>query len=233
MELDVAVDDLLSDPGARVVRIAIDFRAGMHDVARKRDRRRSRSAADARLSRAAGDREVLERNDAPGIGREPADLSAFDCHREPSARVGGHEELRFDHQTSAPLSHRDLRPLSVLSCAAHVLRYLSSPEITEMLAAWLPASIRALQDYSARSFWHDLVAGVTVGLVALPLAMAFAIASGLTPQAGIYCAIVTGFIDLRARRLARPDRRTDRSLRRRRRGHRRASTASAACSCAR
>jgi sulfate permease, SulP family len=62
-----------------------------------------------------------------------------------------------------------------------------------MLAAWLPASITALQDYSPRAFWHDLVAGVTVGLVALPLAMAFAIASGLSPQAGIYCAIVTGF----------------------------------------
>ena len=54
-----------------------------------------------------------------------------------------------------------------------------------MLAAWLPASITALQDYSPRTFWHDLLAGVTVGLVALPLAMAFAIASGLTPQAGI------------------------------------------------
>jgi sulfate permease, SulP family len=38
------------------------------------------------------------------------------------------------------------------------------------------------------------VAGITVGLVALPLAMAFAIASGLTPQAGIYCAIITGFL---------------------------------------
>lgn len=35
---------------------------------------------------------------------------------------------------------------------------------------------------------------MTVGLVALPLAMAFAIASGLTPQAGIYCAVVTGFL---------------------------------------
>ena len=43
-------------------------------------------------------------------------------------------------------------------------------------------------------FAHDVLAGVTVGLVALPLAMAFAIASGLTPQSGIYCAIVTGFI---------------------------------------
>src|SRR6202040_118827 len=59
---------------------------------------------------------------------------------------------------------------------------------------WLPKSILCLRDYSANKFIHDLVAGVTVGLVALPLAMAFAIASGLTPQAGIYCAIVTGFL---------------------------------------
>jgi SulP family sulfate permease len=40
----------------------------------------------------------------------------------------------------------------------------------------------------------DLIAGVTVGLVALPLAMAFAISSGMSPQAGIYCAVVTGFL---------------------------------------
>ena len=59
---------------------------------------------------------------------------------------------------------------------------------------WVPASVRALRQYSTSTFLHDLGAGVTVGLVALPLAMAFAIASGLTPQAGIYCAIVTGFL---------------------------------------
>jgi SulP family sulfate permease len=59
---------------------------------------------------------------------------------------------------------------------------------------WLPKSVLCLRDYDRNKFLHDLVAGVTVGLVALPLAMAFAIASGLTPQAGIYCAIVTGFI---------------------------------------
>jgi SulP family sulfate permease len=63
-----------------------------------------------------------------------------------------------------------------------------------MLAGWFPASVRALQHYSASTFWRDLVAGVTVGLVALPLAMAFAIASGLSPQSGIYCAVVTGFL---------------------------------------
>ena len=39
----------------------------------------------------------------------------------------------------------------------------------------------------------DLLSGITVGLVALPLAMAFAIASGVPPQAGLYCAIVAGF----------------------------------------
>jgi sulfate permease, SulP family len=59
---------------------------------------------------------------------------------------------------------------------------------------WLPASALALRSYSSRTFVSDLIAGVTVGLVALPLAMAFAISSGMTPQAGIYCAIVTGFL---------------------------------------
>jgi sulfate permease, SulP family len=59
---------------------------------------------------------------------------------------------------------------------------------------WLPKSILSLRDYNGHKFLLDLIAGVTVGLVALPLAMAFAIASGLTPQAGIYCAIVTGFL---------------------------------------
>src|SRR4051794_41772554 len=59
---------------------------------------------------------------------------------------------------------------------------------------WTPASVRALRHYSWSIFAADLGSGVTVGLVALPLAMAFAIASGLTPEAGIYCAVVTGFI---------------------------------------
>src|SRR3982750_2375020 len=59
---------------------------------------------------------------------------------------------------------------------------------------WMPASVRALRHYSVHALTKDLIAGVTVGLVALPLAMAFAIASGLSPQAGIYCAVVTGFL---------------------------------------
>ena len=59
---------------------------------------------------------------------------------------------------------------------------------------FLPKSVLCLRDYNLNKFIHDLIAGITVGLVALPLAMAFAIASGLTPQAGIYCAVVTGFL---------------------------------------
>ncbi len=59
---------------------------------------------------------------------------------------------------------------------------------------FLPASVLALRHYSLQTFTSDLIAGVTVAFVALPLAMAFAISSGMTPQAGIYCAIVTGFL---------------------------------------
>ena len=66
-----------------------------------------------------------------------------------------------------------------------------SPSIDER---WLPKSLLCLRGYNANKFAHDVIAGITVGLVALPLAMAFSIASGLTPQAGIYCAVVTGFL---------------------------------------
>src|SRR5207248_2714467 len=59
---------------------------------------------------------------------------------------------------------------------------------------WLPKSVLCLRDYNSKKFVHDVIAGITVGLVALPLAMAFSITSGLTPQAGIYCAVVTGFL---------------------------------------
>ena len=59
---------------------------------------------------------------------------------------------------------------------------------------WAPASVLALPTYSRRTFVSDLIAGLTVGLVALPLAMAFAISSGMPPQAGIYCAVVAGFL---------------------------------------
>src|ERR1700754_3153389 len=62
------------------------------------------------------------------------------------------------------------------------------------MAAMLPKSVICLRDYNWRKFSGDLFAGVTVGLVALPLAMAFAISSGVPPQVGLYTAIVAGFL---------------------------------------
>src|SRR5437870_1591814 len=59
---------------------------------------------------------------------------------------------------------------------------------------WLPRSILCLREYDRRRFLSDLIAGVTVGLVALPLAMAFAISSGVPPQAGLYTAVIAGFL---------------------------------------
>jgi SulP family sulfate permease len=57
-----------------------------------------------------------------------------------------------------------------------------------------PRLIETLKNYSAANFMADATAGVTVGIVALPLAMAFAIASGVKPEAGIFTAVIAGFI---------------------------------------
>ena len=62
------------------------------------------------------------------------------------------------------------------------------------MANWTPKSVLLLRHYTAAAFGADLIAGVTVGLVALPLAMAFAISSGVPPQSGLYCAVITGFL---------------------------------------
>jgi len=61
-------------------------------------------------------------------------------------------------------------------------------------AELVPKLMVALEGYDRRKAAGDLTAGLTVGLVALPLAMAFSISSGLTPQAGIYTAVVAGAI---------------------------------------
>jgi len=63
-----------------------------------------------------------------------------------------------------------------------------------MSTKWVPKSFLALKGYTRRDLLSDLIAGVTVGLVALPLAMAFAIASGVPPEAGLYTAIIAGFL---------------------------------------
>ena len=57
-----------------------------------------------------------------------------------------------------------------------------------------PKLLEALQGYTRQRFYQDVGAGITVGVVALPLAMAFAIASGLKPEAGLFTAIMAGFL---------------------------------------
>src|SRR5574344_2325387 len=57
-----------------------------------------------------------------------------------------------------------------------------------------PKLLDTLRNYNRKSFMTDLMAGVIVGIVALPLAIAFGIASGVTPEKGIITAIVAGLI---------------------------------------
>lgn len=57
-----------------------------------------------------------------------------------------------------------------------------------------PRLLDAMRGYDRVRFMGDLGAGLTVGIVALPLAMAFAIASGLKPEAGLWTAIIAGFL---------------------------------------
>ncbi len=56
-----------------------------------------------------------------------------------------------------------------------------------------PELIKSIRNYSGKTFASDLTAGIIVGIVALPLAIAFAIASGVNPAAGLITAIVAGF----------------------------------------
>jgi SulP family sulfate permease len=57
-----------------------------------------------------------------------------------------------------------------------------------------PRLLDALAGYNRAKLLADIGAGITVGIVALPLAMAFAIASGVKPEAGIFTAIIAGFL---------------------------------------
>ena len=71
---------------------------------------------------------------------------------------------------------------------------MATPQFFKTLKPFKPRIVESLQGYNSQRFLKDLGAGITVGVVALPLAMAFAIASGLEPQTGLFTAIVAGFI---------------------------------------
>lgn len=59
---------------------------------------------------------------------------------------------------------------------------------------YTPKLFSTLKNYTGKQFTADLVAGIVVGIVALPLSIAFAIASGVSPEKGIFTAIIAGFI---------------------------------------
>lgn len=68
------------------------------------------------------------------------------------------------------------------------------PSRTRGLDFFQPKLLAALQGYDRNRLIRDIGAGLTVGVLALPLAMAFAIASGLKPEAGLFTAIIAGFL---------------------------------------
>lgn len=57
-----------------------------------------------------------------------------------------------------------------------------------------PELVHSMKDYSAKLLIKDLIAGIIVAIIALPLSIALALASGVRPEQGIYTAIIAGFI---------------------------------------
>src|SRR5690242_11796676 len=66
--------------------------------------------------------------------------------------------------------------------------------MTQPSSLYVPKLVTTLRNYSREQFVRDLTAGIIVGVVAIPLSIAFAIASGVTPDRGLYTAIVAGFL---------------------------------------
>ncbi len=66
--------------------------------------------------------------------------------------------------------------------------------VLQYLPMFRPKLFDTLQHYSKQQFSKDLMAGIIVGIVALPLAIAFAIASGVSPEKGLFTAVIAGFI---------------------------------------
>jgi sulfate permease, SulP family len=95
--------------------------------------------------------------------------------------------------TSVPASASPA-PVEPAPIAPAAVEPALTPSDTPTRRPAVPKLLLALRRYAWQTLGADVAAGITVSLVALPLAMAFAIASGLPPESGIYCAIVTGAI---------------------------------------
>src|SRR6202051_2133820 len=73
-----------------------------------------------------------------------------------------------------------------------MMRHIRQPSFTELFAPKLLTVLR--EGYGLADFRADVIAGLTVAIVALPLSMAIAIAAGVTPERGLYTAVIGGFI---------------------------------------
>src|SRR5687767_12597244 len=90
------------------------------------------------------------------------------------------------HQRTSPTFHSAADPLS--SSAMQAARHYDESALLRALAE--PA--HTLRNYSARKLRRDVVAGVTVSVVELPQAMAYALIAGVPPQYGIYTSVIQG-----------------------------------------
>src|SRR6195256_1833488 len=82
--------------------------------------------------------------------------------------------------------------MSIANAPPHMMRPIKAPTFAELYAPKLITVLR--EGYRLADFRADLIAGLTVAIVALPLSMAVAIASGVTPDRGLYTAVIGGFI---------------------------------------
>ena len=82
--------------------------------------------------------------------------------------------------------------MSLAKQRSGMMQQIKPPSFAELYAPKLITVLR--EGYGLAEFRADVIAGLTVAIVALPLSMAIAIASGVTPDRGLYTAVVGGFI---------------------------------------
>jgi len=116
----------------------------------------------------------------------PNPASAREGRRPFVDHVSNNSYILIDHRFNVNAGgDRGAHPLHTLP-----RRRPAAPEWTVLV----PKLVTTLKGYTRPQFTADLTAGVIVGIVALPLAIAFAIASGVTPDRGLYTAIIAGFL---------------------------------------
>ncbi len=101
---------------------------------------------------------------------------------------------RFSHDSPFEASREGSRTSHRAARGGRMTDNRPTMSWTDSLAPFRPRLMDALQDYTRERAIKDVASGLTVAAVALPLAMAFAIASGLKPEAGIFTAIIAGFL---------------------------------------